>query len=65
MPTLMNNHRQPSIIGDLLVRVQVEVPKNPSAEYLDLIKKLSEADDKEVYEDIKKFASQIEELKQC
>ena len=50
---------QKSGFGDLLVKLQVVTPNNPSDNYLELVKKLSELDDKEVYEKISEFKSKI------
>jgi molecular chaperone DnaJ len=62
MSVLITSHRQGSTTGDLLIRVQVDPPKNPSAEYLDLVKKLEAMDDKQVYEALDKFKDQVKEL---
>ena len=64
MPVLINGYRQMSVVGDLLVRIQVESPKEPSPEFLKLIKKMAILDDKEAYEAIVTFKSQIEKLKE-
>jgi len=62
MPVAVASYRQRVLFGDLLVRAQVEIPKNPSQDYLDVIEKLSSLDNEETYEQIAQFEFRIDAL---
>jgi DnaJ-class molecular chaperone len=62
MPVAVASYRQQALFGDLLVRMQVEIPKNPSRDYLDVVEKLSSLDSGETYEQIALFESRIDAL---
>jgi molecular chaperone DnaJ len=62
MPVAVASYRQKVLFGDLLIRVQVEVPEKPSQDYLALVEQLSSLDKKETYERIAKFETRIGDL---
>lgn len=55
-------NRSKAVKGDLLISIQVEIPATPSDKYLNLIKKLHEVDDEEMYPAIVDFKSKIGEI---
>ena len=63
MPVKVDRMRHKMPYGDLLVRIDVQQPDKPSQEYLDLVKKLGEFDDIEIYGRIQQFESCIEEIR--
>ncbi len=49
--------------GDLLAKIQIDPPQKPSAEYLDLLKKVAALDDIEEYRRIEEFNSRLSKLR--
>ena len=62
MPIYAHRRSSPGY-GDLLAKVQVESPANPSQEYKELLDKLSALDDKEEYRRIDGFRARLSQLK--
>ena len=49
--------------GDLLAKIQIDPPQKPSAEYLDLLKKVAALDDIEEYRRIEEFNARLSKLR--
>jgi len=62
MPVQVDRMRREIPYGDLLVRIEIQQPDNPSEKYLDLVKKLCDLDDNEIYGRIQQLESCISEM---
>jgi len=60
---LYAQHRSRAGYGDLLAKIQVEIPQNPSQEYQNLLNKLAALDDKEEYRRIEAFNARLKQQK--
>ncbi len=62
MPVLLRGNRRTQQHGDLLAKIQIEPPQKPSAEYVDLVKKVAALDDIEEYRRIEEFNARLSKL---
>lgn len=62
MPHVVRQMQKDRPFGDLLVRLQVELPNKPTDSFISLVNKLSTLDDKQEYPSIKEFQSRIEKV---
>jgi len=63
MPTTVDRMRKKKPFGDLIVRVDIQIPTEPSKKYLDLVKKLADLDDNESYGRILSFESCVDKCR--